>query len=99
MRLLLVPLLVTAPLLAAFGDPGFGAVIANNIAVQAGPLPTYAGIPMEATDARLVARAVNRYRRGVVTPLTLPRSASVGAQVAPERPPAAPPGSGGGLPQ
>lgn len=82
--MLLLILAAALPVPAAAGDPQFGVVTGGNIAAQAGPIPTYAGVPMEGSDGRRASRAANRYRRGMVTPLTLPRAATVGAAPTPE---------------
>lgn len=96
MRLLL-PLLLAAPILTAAGDPEFGKVVSGNIAAQAGPVPAYAGVPMEGTNGLVSARAVNRYRRGVVKALILPRSARVGNQTAQDRGGSGDDGGSGGV--
>jgi hypothetical protein len=49
----------------------------SNIDTQAGPLPTYAGVPMEGSSAQLTARAVRAYREGKVKPLYLQRLSNV----------------------
>lgn len=97
MRLLLLPLLLAAPVLGAAVDPEFGKVTSGNIAAQAGPLPSYAGVPMEGGNGLLAARAVNRYRRGAVKALILPRSSQTGGANAQDRGGGADSGGNGGV--
>lgn len=54
-----------------------GSATQANIDTQAGPLPAYAGVPMEGGNALLAARAVRAYRNGKVKPLYLPRLSDV----------------------
>jgi uncharacterized membrane protein YgcG len=54
-----------------------GTSIRSNIDAHAGPLPTYAGVPMEGSNALLSARAVRAYRNGKVKPLFIQRLSNV----------------------
>ncbi|KPF74979.1 hypothetical protein IP88_07480 [alpha proteobacterium AAP81b] len=74
-------LLLTLPFLAGFADRDLSAVTDRNIAAMAVDMnPRYAGVPMEGSSGLAAARAVNRYRRGAVKPLTILRSSGISAQ-------------------
>ncbi len=78
-RVLALPLALLCTATPAFATEPYrlGTATQANIETQAGPLPAYAGVPMEGGNALLAARAVRAYRNGKVKPLYLPRLSDV----------------------